>query len=150
MWSERSEQSHARSSWSEWSERSYFCLIIPVIPVRLHTGLAYNVKRAERAKLLVLVISVVGSYDCTVDMHPEGWELWNKFRQFTEVNPHLFPWIYYMNGIYQYFIQITVSVHLCVCHRSDALPRYCFRVQWILMSSYLAGCGVLCTDFWWG
>ncbi len=35
--------------------------------------------------------------------------------------------------IYQYFIQITVSVCLsvclCVCHGSDALPRYCFRVQ---------------------
>ncbi len=47
-------------------------------------------------------------------MYPKGWELWNKFRQFTKVNPHLFPWIYYMDGIYYNVITVVTEHQVIV------------------------------------
>ncbi len=47
------------------------------------------------------------------------------------------------------YVALSVRVFWALqwrCHTS----ALCFHVRWILMSSYLVGCGVSCADFWWG
>ncbi len=50
-----------------------------------------------------------------------------------------------------HFPSVALSVRVFWALQWRCQPfRVNFRIKWILMSSYLEGCGILCTDFWRG